>query len=461
MFGEIATRLISNRKVQFGLLLCFILLVVLFVVLFLVRDDNYRVVRLGISSSNRSTEFDGTYVRSFNGISFYKIPVDKTSAPVVLGGGVKLPVVTNAVWAGDAGVLLNFDQSLIHTAVEKIADQRGLSYQQERNSTWYFDFGSNQLYYVGNFTLYENVSSYNNGLLSYITGSVGKFELHTYNTKTRVDSSNPIPVSLDSVSNIGTCPSSNNICIVGHPAADPSRAAVYSVDADQNAHELLSIKGELYPIQDMNTYLTLDNSDNISGSGEDATLAYNKASLFDLTKRVRIAEIGKTFSPDGFLYTNTGDSLTLLSGAGNGYSSTKKILWFTAVIDNELRYIDGEDFTAAPVLSSKPSPNGILFPSSDGQLNLLARKDADWSNFSTKDSDSITEHLKTCAKNSDIKVQYNSTVHTMSILIPDNSQFDSSVKDISSCLTRDTNFVKGYDYSFTSYNVKTGSITSY
>ena len=456
------TAMFSDRRVRLGLIVALILLGLFVAGRILLNSDDFRVTNLHIDSSNQSVAFDGQSIQAFNGAFFYKIPLDSRSGVKILGGGVKLPGITKAIWAGDRGVILNFDESYIHTPVETIAASKHLSYDQQRQSTWYFDFSSNTLLYLGNYTIGDSAYLTDNNTVYFTTSETGRFKLHTFNALTRKDSTLRIPLDLSSVSSIGKCPSSNTICLVGSRESSPAQTGVFSVDSRGETKELLSVKGKLYPLSGFDKYIVLDESNDVSDSGEGSMPAFSKATIFDLSQKKAIGEINKTFAPDSFLYTSKDDKIILVGDSVAGYITVQKHLWFDWISDNSLRYTNGDNFDWAPVINSSMTPSGILFTASDKQYNLLTDKSLIKADFSPHPSKDTVSAATTCAamvKSS--KTQYDASSQQITILLPDNNAFASNVSNVSNCLAKTPAYIHGYNFSFTSYDTVSGRVTSY
>ena len=453
--------ILKDKRIRFVLVL-FLLIIILAVGIkaFLGRD-HFRVIDLHIDRSNTSAVFDGSSLRAYDGLFFYKILSSSEEGTKLLGGGLKLPQITSIVWAGDNGALMNFDDSLIHTAVESVSNQKGLSYDDERNSTWYYDFKANTLRYVGTYTMYSNVHYFASNTLYYFTGDSGSYTLHAYDIRSGVDTPYTIPVNFDSISYVSTCPrAEGTVCVIAKRSSSIDREGVYAITGSKLVKELFSIKGDITPLPGTYKYLTLDSKDAISGSDEDSVVQYKKAVIFDAQTLKSIGEINQTLSPDGYMATTKDDDIVILDSQNGTYYTYFKPIWFTHVSKNTVRHTSGEVFTDAITSTTTPMPGGVVIKSTGANLELFASKSIDDSIFTPESSSAVMRSVNSCI-GGDIVTRYITQTKTISILVPDDKMFDTNVSKISKCLSTKKNIVHGYNYSIVSYNPSNGQVTSY
>lgn len=439
--------------------------VVLLLMLFF-RTDSFTITRLNIRSENASLGVDGTTLRVYNGAFFYKRSLTENTAPKVLGGGVKLPGITHALWAGDEGVLLNFDQSFIQTAVEDVAKQERLSYEEKARSTWYFDFSDNSLHHVGNYMLYSKTHYFDskNNTLYYLEADEG-LALHAFDTATQQDRIIPLSVQFGTITQLDKCDKSDDICVTGNTLGSPTHTSIYSVKDDGTAKKVFSVDGKFYPILRSPYGIALKNKD-ITKSDEEVNVIteYERGALINVKTGKELA-IPRHFTPDNTLYTtygDEGDKLALVGDSDQDYTTVKQMFWGPLVQSGRLSYSDGKSFESAVVVDAMPTKNSLLLKTAEGEYGIFAPKGYVKADFSTDDSDIATDTVDQCIANtSDARSEYDEQFSAITLLIPDNEAFASSVSTINQCLTKKADILYGYALSFTAYDPESGKITSY
>lgn len=439
------------------------IVIILLTILF--RVDGLSISRLNLPSDNLSVGTDGTTLRAYNGAFFYKIDLTKDTDPAVLGGGVKLPEITHALWADDDGVLLNFDQSFVNTAVDDVARKENLSYTEKAQSTWYFDLSTDTLHHVGNYLLYSKAHYFDskNSTLYYLEADEG-LALHAFNTSTKQDSIIPLSITLDTINYVDKCYNSEKVCLVGKPLDNPTRTKIYSVADDSKMKEEFSADGELYPILGSSYGLILKNEDLVSATGDGVVPEYQKGSFTNLATGEEM-DISERFTPNGAVYTTygeQGDRLALIGTSNENYTTVKRMLFGPSTQSGRLKYEDGKEFTSAVVINAAPTPNSILIEISDGQYGIFAPKGYVKADLSVEPSEEVTRYAKTCTdKIEDARIEYDDSNTRLTLLLPDDQNFSSNVARLSDCVAERADLTYGYDIALTSYDRKSGRVTSY
>lgn len=464
MFYNAIEWLVAHKKAVASGLLLFGFVVLLFLLFF--RTDSFTITRLNIRSDNLSLGIDGTTLRAYNGAFFYKKDLVNDTAPKVLGGGIKLPGITHALWAGDKGVVLNFDQSFIRTAAEDIANRNDLSYEERARSTWYFDFSSNTLRHVGNYMLYSKSHYFDSkkNVLYYLEADEG-LALHAFDTAAKQDRIIPLSVQFGTITQLDKCTDSTNLCVTGKTLGSPSHTAVYSVEDNGTAKKSFSVEGEFYPILGSSYGVTLDKKDLLPVDEEDSMIEYKKGSLVNIKTGEKI-EMNNRLTPDNFLYTaygDSGDKLAVVGGSSNeNYTTVKRMLWGSITQSGRLTYDNGKAFEAGIVIDSAPTANSILLKTTEGEYGIFAPSGYIKADFSKENQDSAINTAQTCTKSvSNTRVEYDGELGTISLLVPDDQNFSSNVSTINQCLVNKVATLYNYELSFTSYDLKSGRTTSY
>ncbi len=430
------------------------------------RVDAFRVTRLHIKSDNQSVSIDNGVLRAHNGAFFYKRSLTGNAAPTVLGGGVKLPGITHALWAGDKGVILNFDQSFIRTAVEDVANRNGLSYEEKARSTWYFDFSDNSLHHIGDYLLYSKAHYFDSkkNVLYYLEADEG-LALHAFNTATKQDQITPLSVQFGTITQLDKCGDSSKVCITGKTLGSPTDTAIYSIEDSGTAKKDFSVEGEFYPVLGSSYGLALERKDLIPLDEEDSMVEYKKGALINIKTGKRV-EINRQLTPDNFLHTTygeDGDKLAVLGGDSNeNYTTAKQMPWGAITQSGRLTYDDGDVFDSGIVIDSAPTANSILLKTTEGEYGIFAQSGYMRADFSKEDQDNAIDTARTCTKNvSNTRVEYDDELGKISFLVADDQNFNSNVSTINQCLVEKVATLYNYELSFTSYDLKSGRTTSY
>jgi len=452
-----------RKKIAIGLGLGTAILVLL--ILFF-RVDAFTMTRLHLPSDNASVSVDGDTLRAYNGAYFYKKSLAKEAPPTVLGGGVKLPEITQALWAGDSGVLLNFDQSLAGTAVQDIATKKGLPYTSTTASTWYFDFSTDSLQHVGSYLLHDRARYFDKEkkMLYYLEGDDGQV-LHAFSTTTKRDRVIPLSVNFSAITQLGTCYDSSLLCVVGRPIAKPSHTEIYSVKDDGTAKKKISLDGDLYLVPGTAYGIALMNEDVEAGKGDGMIIEYAKGALLNLKTGEKLT-INKRFSP-GILYTTygeDGDKLVFVGNLNEEYTTVQRHFLRPSVQYGRLVYSNGEKFgSSAIIIDSPPLKGSILLKTTDEEYSIFAPKGQVKADFSVHASDAVVDHVEGCTDGVDgarVRSDEESPSKIM-LLLPDNSSLRAAIARVTDCIAKEADMMYGYTVAFSSYDTKNGKITSY
>lgn len=452
-------RAISLRKV---VLVGFIALAVIVAVNILLRGDQFHVTSLSLPASNKSVEVINDTLYAYNGSSFYKQAINQPgSSLAILGGGIKLPPVTRAAWAEDNGVLLNFDQSTIGTEVGDAATSLNLSYGQERESTWYFDFREKKLYHVGSYQLLAGAHYYDQSskVLNYIENRDGLTLLHSFDSISKVDTSVLLSSDFSMVSLLARCyDDSKSICITGRRSEIADKSGIYKLGQDGELTTKYEIRGEVYSIPESPWVVTLDSRDDVSEITDGSIAQYKKATAINLTTK-RTTTIKKILGPGNFLYTlYDQDEIAMIGSGGANYVRTGTLSGLSHTSEDALEYTDSSKFEASPIIEFSPMKDMIVFGSTDGQLNLFTQEGRTITTFSKVPQPTAAKKLQACSGNAD--TEWQTEEQTFTVFLPDTPAFKSEVRRVSDCIAKEK-LTHGYLYAFTSVDPATGRPTSY
>lgn len=457
LIQERVQRLPLRRMLVIGV----IILLIVIIINILLRGDTFSVTKLGIPDTNTSVTLSKDTVYAFNGANFYSFDISEAGKTTErLAGGVKLPVVTKAIWANDKGVLLNFDQSTIGTAVSDISTRLNLSYTEERNSTWYYDFAANKLFHVGPYQFVDGPKFYDEqkGLLRFVENRDGIMLAHSFDIETKEDSSTLLSSDFDAISAIYSCSVSPGVCISGNPSDSIGTSGVYSVSGNGDTEPIYELEGEVYPDPGTDWVVTLDRKDDSSEVTDGSISQYKKAVARNL-KTNETVTINQTFGPGNFLYTFYGEKdIAFIGVGGSNYVRTSTISGLQHTNTSQLKYEDGTSFESSPVINQMPTRDSILFASTDGQYNIFARSDKAVTTPVVSSKRDATTKLKRCAGQSEI--EFNDEIDTFTFFVNDDEKFTRTVSDIAICITKQR-LDHGYLYGFTSVNPQNGRPTSY
>jgi len=451
--------LLRERKIRNSIIFFFGIVFLFVSYTIITRTDNFSITKLGIKGSNRSVYVSSDSVRAFNGAYFYKIDLATDTPPVVLSSGVKLPVITKALWVDDIGVVLNFDQSITNTAVESVATSNDLSFTEKRTSTWYFDFKTSSLSYIGNYLIDGDASYVDNTKISFMSREDDTYQFHTFNTETKKDSIQSIEVKISDIDVISRCIKVDSICITGPKIGDTRSTETYAIGSSEKLSKQTGFDGTIYPLARSGIYAGLSNDNEVPGDDDGLLREYNAIDIVNtITKKQRIINISTTL--DGFLYTMYNDQVVVLNNDPNFYTVTKNVLFFNKVSNKKLRYSDGSDFTDGIIFKTSTSNNLINFISTDGAYNILAANGYLKNRlFSTEGSGLSIDSVTECVAANDVKIK--NTDDGVTVLVLDDDKFKQRVKSVSLCIAKDSGSTYALDYSFVSISPVNGRPTSY
>ena len=82
--------------------------------------------------------------------------------------------------------------------------------------------------------------------------------------------------------------------------------------------------------------------------------------------------------------------------------------------------------------------------------------------LSVESSEEVTRYAKTCTdKIEDARIEYDDSNMRLTLLLPDDQSFSSNVAKLSDCVAERADLMYGYDIALTSYDRKSGRVTSY
>lgn len=459
--NQLFSAILTPKIVRYTIVIFIAIVGVWLTVSYFMQSDNFHLTPVGIPSSNKSPQIIDDHIYAFNGLFFYKQSLTEHTPATVLSEGIKLPAITKALWVKDKGVVLNFDGSLTRTIVEDEARSIGLSFSEKRSSTWYYDFSTNTIHYVGNFLIDGN-SGYFDGKdrLYYLQRDESSLTLHTYVIPTKKDTSVPLSQNIKDVQLIDRCPTSQEVCITGTLSEKPGHSGMYAVGKQGEVKTLFSIEGDVYPLTGGEWVLSLNRSDDLSSKEDGNIPQYKKATLTNLKTSNKI-DINHTFSSGNFLFTLYDDDrfVSLVDG-GDNYITSGTRIGLRQLSKNTTYTQTGQPFSEGYTTNLSSSRDAILLNTIDKGYSVFAKDNYVRNNFSTLKQSEALKVADQCAGNTEKYNALNKENDNITIYLNDDKDFNNKVKSISKCLIEE-DLIRGYNLSFTSIDPKSGRSTSY
>ena len=173
------------------------------------------------------TAIQGQSIYDYNGLSFYKSPLNDPTKITTLSSGFQLPLPSTVYWAGDEGAVLTFtDQGATGSLLESELQSRGLELDNRTMEfVWYFDFSSRSLRLVDEFGFASPAYYYSPEKQGFYYIKRGKpvteshgFEnaaLTFYSLKSfNAETASPSAGDEEAVTYIGACRDGTSVCLI-------------------------------------------------------------------------------------------------------------------------------------------------------------------------------------------------------------------------------------------------------
>lgn len=437
---------------------------------------------LNISPTNISLDsgiaVTGDKILTYNGSSFIEISPGDDTTKVVYTPKTRFPSVRDMVYAPGEGVLLTFSGSTISTPVFDYKLKHNQNLASDNNYTWYLDFKTDKLTQVFDFEVPADLMYYNSSDNKFYLINGNSYE--GYNDFLSFDFASKklsmITNDLDfsDITNMHQC--GDSTCLIGSLNATKDKSTIAQLSASGKMTKVKDVDGKILPTPNNTTFALLTDPDNsipedeyVAEENEDdpdkdeysaGIVSYRNLTMLDIsTDESRDYE--GIYNVNGSIGSYD-DNFYYMNGTDGTYQYFKR-----SAKDLEFKYdTDEYDFDYGFINIAKIGQSFALIADTDREVYIVSTT-ADFNTFNIPEPEQVSKNIDTCVDqvNSNITVQGEDDITAdfdidFEILVPDDTDFNSTIYKMNQCLGADTSNLIGYSYRYTGVSPINGKITT-
>jgi hypothetical protein len=455
------------------------------------------------ASGTSFVHLDGSHIYSYNGAAFYKINVDAPDDITILSGGVKLPVPSNIVWAGDRGALMNFRESFTLTAVDRALQRADENLTESAMAyTWYFDFESESVHKVSEKPLVAGLAKFSpadNGFyyvpdLFFTPLSeagddfVDETPLHFYDIDAKRDREVTGDLNLVDISSISPCHDSSRyqVCIVARDEDDITNVRLFAINQEGQKEVLLESDSRLVPTNRPELFVTTpaipydDEDDHDEDEDEEHThrpgeydvpadISPGPATLHNLAAGTS-EPLGFDIGGEGIIaYFTSDEDFYLLNDESASlsrsvyHSGARSIFGNLTTREFPLQFDDGTSYGNGFVNLPDYGDNGtVLLTSARGDMMLFSPRKSDFGrDLSRLSGGESEETVKYCIESRAESYQYFSDADMFRVFFTHDNSFNRNLRGFTECLAdRNASVFIGNNFYFGALDSDNGRIVT-